>query len=168
MRADGGRIDWGGTDITTLTQDASAAFRRASIGMVFQDFLLFEELGALGNAALAAAYQPRRRHVIRDGAAAALKRLGLDPDTSRNVATFSGGERQRVAVSRALASDPAVILADEPTASLDRAAADALIDDLITLAREGARTLIVVSHDAAVHERADRVIDIVDGRLVGD
>ena len=165
VRVAEGRIDCGGTDIATLGEDQRAAFRRRTIGMVFQDFLLFEELGALGNAVLAGAYQPKQRRAIRDRAGAALSRLGIDPQTSRSVATFSGGERQRVAISRALANDPPVILADEPTASLDRTAADALIDDLAMLARENGKTLVIVSHDIAVHERADRVVDIADGRL---
>ena len=133
--------------------------------MVFQDFLLFEELPALGNAALAASYAVRsERQRIVSGAAAMLTRLGLGDHSDRAVDTFSGGERQRVAVSRALAADPPVILADEPTASLDRDAADHLIDDLGALARDGGKTLIAVSHDAALHERMDRVLDIVDGR----
>ena len=160
-----GSVAWGGRETSGLSAAERARFRRESVGMVFQDFLLFEELPALGNAALAASYaasSERRR--IFSGAAAMLSRLGLGDHSDRAVDTFSGGERQRVAVSRALAADPPVILADEPTASLDRIAADRLIDDLGALARDGGKTLIAVSHDAALHERMDRVLDIVDGR----
>src|SRR5690606_13699710 len=86
----------------------------------------------------------------------------------RTVESFSGGERQRVAIARALAADPDVLLADEPTASLDRKTADSLIADLVGLVREGGKTLIAVSHDPAVHARMDRVIAIVDGRMAAD
>ena len=86
----------------------------------------------------------------------------------RTIASFSGGERQRVAIARALAHDPAVILADEPTASLDRKVADQLIDDLVALVRQEKKTLIAVSHDHHLHERMDRIIDIEDGRMVGE
>jgi putative ABC transport system ATP-binding protein len=163
-----GAVRWGEADVAALSDGARAAFRRDHIGMVFQDYLLFEELTPLGNAGLAGAYAPRaRRADIGNRAGAVLERLGIAPRGARNVASFSGGERQRVAVARALATDPDIILADEPTASLDRAAADGLIDDLVRLARDGGKTLIAVSHDPAIHERMDRLVEVVDGRLVG-
>ncbi|MFN3615279.1 MAG: ATP-binding cassette domain-containing protein, partial [Rubrimonas sp.] len=87
--------------------------------------------------------------------------LGIEP--ARAVATMSGGERQRVAAARALAADPAILLADEPTASLDRAAADALTADLAGLARAAGRTLVVVSHDPGALAAMDRVIEIRNG-----
>lgn len=164
-----GRIRWGDTDIAGLSPAAAARFRGQHIGMIFQDFLLFEELSPLANAALAEAYAPRAaRGALRPAASRMLTRLGLDPATTRTADSFSGGERQRIAIARALAHDPAVILADEPTASLDRAAADALIGDLAALARDAGKTLIAVSHDAALHDRMDRVIDIRDGVVRAD
>lgn len=158
-----GRILWDGTDIAALPVARRTAFRRDRIGLVFQDFQLFEELSAGHNAAIAAAWvgDPAGH---RARAAAALAALGI-ADPSRRAATYSGGERQRIAVARALAGNPAAILADEPTASLDRANADRLIADLFGLVRREGRTLIAVSHDPALHRAADRVIDIVDGRL---
>jgi putative ABC transport system ATP-binding protein len=162
-----GSVRWGAADLLRLPPAGRAAFRRAHVGLVFQDFLLFEELDAEANAALAAGFAPRaQRAAIRARARAALERLGLGDRTGRTVASLSGGERQRVAVARALAHDPAIILADEPTASLDRAAADRLIGDLVDLSRVERRTLVVVSHDPALTGRMDRVIDIVDGRLL--
>lgn len=162
-----GTVTWGGDMISACNAAERARFRRESVGMIFQDFLLFEELPALGNAALAGAYAGKaERGRIAQGAAAMLTHLGLDDHKGRAVDTFSGGERQRVAVSRALAADPPIILADEPTASLDRDSADRLIEDLAALAEERGKTLIAVSHDAALHERMDRVIDIVDGRMI--
>lgn len=162
-----GKIAWGDTDLSRLPEAERARFRRRHVGLIFQDFLLFEELTALANASLAAAYaDPNRRATIRQGASAMLDRLGLAVHAGRTVASFSGGERQRVAIARALAADPPILLADEPTASLDRSAADRLIDDLAGLAAEKGTTLIVVSHDPAMHARMDRVIEIVDGTLV--
>lgn len=164
-----GSVSWGETRLSSLGRSQRARFRRNEIGLIFQDFLLFEELPALDNAALAAAYcdKARRGHIVA-GAVSMLTHLGLGDHRARTVDTFSGGERQRVAVSRALAGDPAIILADEPTASLDRKAADGLIEDLVSLAETRGKTLIAVSHDAALHARMERVIDIADGRWTGE
>ena len=161
-----GEIFWGATDIARLRDGARTAFRRRHIGFIFQDHHLFEELSATGNAAMAAAYAPRsERAGIVSSAARQLDRLGLSAIRDRGIATFSGGERQRVAVARALAGDPEIILADEPTASLDRPTADRLIDDLIALAERDGRTLIAVTHDTHFHRRASRVLEVIDGAL---
>lgn len=162
-----GHILWGSTDLGTLTESARVRFRREHLGLIFQDYLLFEELSALGNAAVAADFAPaRERSAIEAQAQGWLGRLGLGQRAERSVRTFSGGERQRVAVARALAHSPAVILADEPTASLDRASADQLIDDLLEVAAEGGRTLIAVTHDARLARRLGRELKLADGRVV--
>ncbi len=158
-----GSARWGATDMLALSTSARAAFRAEKMGLIFQDFLLFEELGAQANAALPALFSPRaRRAGLRRRAAQHLTRLGLD-DTPRRVDSFSGGERQRVAIARALANDAGILLADEPTASLHRAAADRLIDDFADLMRDGTRTLIAVSHDPRLLARMDRILTIADG-----
>jgi ABC-type lipoprotein export system ATPase subunit len=156
-----GRISWGETDILALNAARRAAFRRLNIGLIFQDHQLFEELSALDNAAIMASFAPDRA-AIRTRAAAALEALGIT-DLYRRAESFSGGERQRIAVARALAHDPAILLADEPTASLDRANADRLIADLMALVRRDGRSLIVVSHDPALHDAADAILDLADG-----
>lgn len=164
--ADGaaGEVRWGETDILRLGEEGRGAFRAMTTGMVFQDFLLFDELGAAENAGLQALFAPRaRRQGLRDNAKSLLGSLGVPADM-RNVTTFSGGERQRVAVARALAHDPSVVLADEPTANLHREAADALSDDLLARVRERGRTLVVVSHDERLLGRMDRVLSLADGR----
>lgn len=164
-----GRILWGGRDIAALSEDDRARFRRDMLGLIFQDSHLFEELSAFRNAALAAAFsRPERRGAIHDTAARWLTRLGLPQTGTRTADSYSGGERQRIAVARALAADPPVILADEPTAALDRDNADRLGRDLVTLAAEGRRTLIAVTHDPALAGQMQRRITLTDGRITGD
>lgn len=160
-----GEIRWGGSNLVALSEGERARFRRKNVGMVFQDFLLFEELTAAGNAGLAAAFGEKRDVLsIKNRAGAVLERLGIR-ETRRNVDSFSGGERQRVAIARALANDPGIILADEPTASLDRDTANRMISDLLDLTRTGGKTLVVVSHDRNLLDRMDRCIDVIDGSL---
>ena len=162
-----GAVTWGQRNLLQMSPAMRTAFRRESIGFVFQDHLLFEELDAFGKAALPSSFAPRReRSALRMQAADMLDRLGLTGQFSQSVTQQSGGERQRVAVARALANNPAVILADEPTASLDRAAADALIDDLLRMTHDDGRTMIAVSHDVTFQEAAPRLIEIRDGEIV--
>lgn len=163
-----GRILWGDDDLAAMPPAGRTAFRRGRLGLVFQDHLLFEELDAAANAALARAWAPAsERAGIAARAASLLGALGL-PDGPRDVAGFSGGERQRVAVARALAADPGAVLADEPTASLDRASAAGLAETLVALARDRGRTLIVATHDEALMARASRVLHLDGGRPRGD
>ncbi|WP_210527935.1 ABC transporter ATP-binding protein [Rubellimicrobium arenae] len=169
IRPDRGRVAWGGTDLAALSDERRTRFRGDRIGLVFQDFLLFEELGSLDNAALAESFAPRAaRATIRAGAKGWLGRLGLGADPERPVASRSGGERQRVAVARALARGAPVLLADEPTASLDRANADRLAEDLVRLGAGGGRTLVVATHDPALARRMGRVLTLAGGRVVED
>ncbi len=161
-----GQLKWGQTDLVGMADTARTTFRGATFGIIFQDHLLFEELSAENNAGLAALYAPRKRRAgIGQAARRILTDLKVPWDDRRNVVSFSGGERQRIAVARALATEPAVILADEPTASLDRKTADALIGDLLGGAKQAGRTLIAVSHDAALIDACDRVLTIEDGRV---
>ncbi|MDO5641132.1 MAG: ABC transporter ATP-binding protein [Paracoccus sp. (in: a-proteobacteria)] len=159
-----GVLDWGGTDLAALSQAGRTRFRGRNIGMIFQDFLLFEELSARENALVSAAFRPDRA-ALGPRVDLLMERLGIKGLARRRADLLSGGERQRVAVARALAHDPAILLADEPTASLDRAAADRLITDLAGHAREDGRTVIVVSHDDHVWAAMDRVLTIRDGEL---
>jgi ABC-type lipoprotein export system ATPase subunit len=160
-----GRISWGGTDIVALRPSARRRFRASHIGLVFQDFLLFDELGPAENAAIFAQFMPRhRRSAIRERAAALLGRMAVPLDRAR-VGLLSGGERQRVAIARALAHDPAVLLADEPTASLHSEAAELVIGDLIANVRDGGRTLVVATHDDRLLARLDRVVHLRGGVL---
>ena len=101
---------------------------------------------------------------MQERARVQLRSLGVPLD-GRRIATYSGGERQRIALARALAVDPTVVLADEPTASLDAAARERLVDDLVGVVRENGSTLVCVSHDRALLDVMDKVVTIADGRL---
>ncbi len=163
-----GSVRWGETELIGLPSERRTMFRAQNMGLIFQDFLLFDELSPQANAGLASLFTRRAaRPMVARRAADRLSHLGV-PQGSRTVASFSGGERQRVAIARALATDPAILMADEPTASLDRTAADRFIDDLIALVRESCKTLIAVSHDLHLLERLDRVLTIEDGVLTDD
>lgn len=164
--ASSGQISWHGQNIKDASAQDRRKFRTQQIGFVFQDHHLFEELSAQQNADITALFSARSdRSNIKDSAKTWLERLGL-PDIGRNSQSFSGGERQRIAVARALASDPAIILADEPTASLDRESANRLVDDLLEIVRSSGKTLIAVSHDEYFLSRMDRRVTIKDGTLV--
>ena len=163
-----GKICWGELDLATLSISKMDKFRRESLGMIFQEACLFEELSALENSSISAAFcSPAERKDILERARYYLAKLNL-PTTQRKVVTFSGGERQRVAVARALATEPKIILADEPTASLDKKNRNLLIEDLLHLVRRDNRTLIMVSHDQEALARMDRTIEIGDGKIIND
>jgi len=161
-----GDISWGGVKLTALSGAEKAAFRRTQIGMVFQDYPLFEELTPLGNASLGALFSPRdERAHLASNASALLAQLQV-PKGARAAHTLSGGERQRVAVARALAHKPAVVLADEPTANLDRTTAREVTDVLLDYAKDRDATLIVASHDEALLDRVPRIVTLDLGKVV--
>lgn len=162
-----GHLFWGETDLCQLSQSARTQFRATNMGMIFQDFLLFEELTARDNALIANVFH-RDRTTLAQRADALMERLGITALSGTRADRLSGGERQRVAVVRALAHNPAILLADEPTASLDRATADHLIADLAALARDDGRTVIVVSHDEHVWSAMDQMLTIRDGSMVDE
>lgn len=161
-----GRVAWGGTDLAALPAAARDAWRRRHVGMVFQDFHLVEGLGSLANILLPALFgRARASAAERATAIGLLGRLGLHGDAS-DVAALSRGERQRVALARAVLFRPPVLIADEPTASLDAEAAAAVGDLLVGLAAETGATLIVASHDLSLLGRLQRRVRIVGTMLV--
>ena len=165
--ATSGSVSWDGTDITRLPTGRRDAFRAAKIGLVMQDFHLFPGLSALENVVLPVRLSRRLTQAERERALHLLDATGIArPD--QTVETLSRGEMQRVAVARALLSKPGVIVADEPTASLDRKIGDGVADLLVRLARDEKTTLVVITHDPALMERLDRRIGLDGGRIVDD
>ncbi|MEM7261438.1 MAG: ATP-binding cassette domain-containing protein, partial [Planctomycetota bacterium] len=143
-----------------------ARVRRETIGFIFQSFQLLENLTALENVVV-----PLELLGIRDADARAadlLKRVGLDARTQHYPSQLSGGEQQRVAIARAFGTSPPLLLADEPTGNLDRAGGLRVLDQLLELRESEGTTLVLVTHDPNIAERADRVIQLEAGRLVRD
>ncbi|MGB3876949.1 MAG: ATP-binding cassette domain-containing protein [Shinella zoogloeoides] len=166
-RVTGGTVSWGGTDITRLPTGRRDAFRAAHIGLVMQDFHLFPGLSALENVVLPIRLSRRLEPAERERALRLLDTVGI-ARPQQAVETLSRGEMQRVAVARALLARPGVIVADEPTASLDGRTGEAVADLLVELAGAEGATLIAVTHDPALTERLDRRIGLAGGRIVED
>ncbi|MDP1870084.1 MAG: ABC transporter ATP-binding protein [Gallionella sp.] len=141
-------------------RDASL-FRRENFGFIFQDFHLIPTLSALDNVIVPTIGCEGRGHKAR--AQALLSSLGLQDRLNHFPGKLSGGERQRVAIARSLINQPRVILADEPTGSLDSANAQQVLDLLTQVVKEQGLTLIMVTHDASVSARADRIVHMRDG-----
>ncbi len=147
-----------------LRGSALAHFRRTQVGLVFQQFSLLPTLSALENVMLPLLPYCSRR-LLRKRAATLLAEVGLAARTEHYPGQLSGGEQQRVAIARALIASPPLLLADEPTGSLDAATGVQIIQLLDTLCREHGCTLIVVTHDANIATVADRCLKMADGRL---
>ncbi|MBB4914879.1 putative ABC transport system ATP-binding protein [Streptosporangium saharense] len=166
-RPTGGEVWMAGRRIDTLSERALARMRRRSVGFVFQAFHLVEELSAAENVELPALLAGCSRRQARRRASLLLEQVGLSGRARHLPSQLSGGQRQRVAVARALANDPLVVLADEPTGNLDTAATlDVLriFEDL----RSAGQTLVIVTHDERVAATADRLVSMRDGMFVDD
>lgn len=156
-----------GHDVSRLPADERAQVRNQRIGFIFQTFNLLPRLTALENVILPLLYRHSASHKkARQHATHILKQVGLGHRLSHRPPELSGGQRQRVAIARALVTDPALILADEPTGNVDSATGEEIMQLLAVLHRAG-RTIIVVTHDAQVASYADRIIRMRDGRIDG-
>jgi putative ABC transport system ATP-binding protein len=162
-----GSVRLDGQDIFALTEDGRAEFRSRNVGFVFQTFHLLPTLTALENVLV-----PIELRGELDGARpraeALLARVGLGERMHHYPAQLSGGEQQRVALARAFANRPKILFADEPTGNLDRETGGAIVEMLEELNRDARTTLVLVTHDPSLAERADRVISLSSGVIASD
>jgi putative ABC transport system ATP-binding protein len=165
-RPDEGRIVIGGFDLTAAPEPALDQLRTRTLGFIFQQFHLVAGLTAAQNVELALYPLKIETTERRRRAVAALGRVGLAGMEDRLPRALSGGQQQRVAVARAFVGEPSVILADEPTAALDARTADALLDQLTTLARSDGTAVLLSTHDQRCMARAGRVLTLENGRLI--
>ena len=162
-----GSVTIGGTNPHELREREQATFRGAQIGFVFQDHLLLPQLSALDNV-LAPAVVAKDGRDYPDRARSLLERVGLGDRMNHRPAELSGGERQRVSIARALIREPSLVLCDEPTGNLDRAAAAGVADLLGSLTADGRTTMIVVTHSPVLAARFEKRYEVVDRSLVAE
>mgnify|MGYP000205067525 CR=1 FL=1 len=158
-----GTVWLGGVDMFAMDEDARAALRARQVGFVFQSFQLLGNMTALENVMLP--LELAGRSDARSTATAMLQRVGLGERLKHLPKVLSGGEQQRVALARAFVVQPALLLADEPTGSLDHATGQAIMDLMFALNREQGTTLVLVTHDRQLAARCERMLVIEAGRL---
>ena len=156
-----------GLDVSTLSDNQLSDIRNKKIGFIFQGFNLIANLDAVGNVELPLIYRKVGKQKRRRIAVQALKKVGLGARLDHRPNELSGGQQQRVAVARAIAAQPPIILADEPTGNLDSRSTVEIMDILKELHRSG-RTVIVITHDDDIARQVNRVIRIMDGRVESD
>jgi putative ABC transport system ATP-binding protein len=162
---DEGEIEVAGETVTGQTEDELARMRRRHIGLVFQFFNLLEGMTVLENVALPAVIAGRKRKMAETRARDLLDLLGIGDKAASVPGVLSGGQRQRLAIARALANEPTLLLADEPTGALDSEGGSEVIELMRRLHR-GGQTIVLVTHDAGVAAAAERVVWMRDGRIV--
>ncbi len=161
-----GTVHIAGHDINTLNDQALSRFRNQTIGFVFQFFNLQPYFTAQENVAFPLLLRGEKKGVAMRRAHELLAAMGLSERTAHFPATLSGGEMQRVAVARALISEPKLILADEPTANLDEDNAHAIIDLLQSSARDRGMSVIVITHDSRISKRFDKILRLQKGKML--
>lgn len=164
-RPSSGEVTLDGTDISNLRERTLASLRAEKVGMIFQSYNLIPTLTALENVQLPLFVPGRNGHRI-DRAQVLLAEVGLGHRLSHRPSQLSGGEQQRVAVARALVTEPPLLVADEPTGNLDSETGAALMDLLLDIRARLGTTILVATHNDAVAARADRVLRLHDGQLV--
>jgi putative ABC transport system ATP-binding protein len=161
-----GSVRLAGTDLAPLTEDERARFRRETVGFVFQSFQLIPSLTARENVQVP--LELRGDSGASERAAALLARVGLGDRLDHYPTQLSGGEQQRVALARAFVHEPRILFADEPTGNLDATTGESIIHLMEELNRERGTTLVLVTHDPALAQRARRTIRLADGVVVSD
>jgi len=161
-----GHVTLAGSNLAELDEDGRARVRAESVGFVFQSFHLVPSLNALENVMLP--LELAGRDDARQAAREIIDRVGLGERWSHYPSQLSGGEKQRVAIARAFATEPAVLFADEPTGNLDSKTGANIMTLMFDLNRNSSTTLVLVTHDAALAARCERVLELDAGRLVHD
>ncbi len=161
-----GRYWLNGQDVSRLSRQARASVRNQNLGFVFQSFNLLPRLSTLDNVMLPLLYRQKAKLNEKSAAKAALEQVGLADRMHHKPTELSGGQRQRVAIARALVTNPALILADEPTGNLDSQTGAGILTLLTELNHNG-RTIILVTHDADVANQAGTIFHMQDGQIMG-
>ena len=162
-KASSGRLEVAGQDITDMGEDQLAAFRQQNVGVVFQNFHLIPTMTALENVCVALEFAEHEN--AGKEASRWLEKVGIGNRAKHYPEQLSGGEQQRVALARAFATEPALLLADEPTGNLDAKNGKAVIDMLFELKHEHGSTLLLITHDKELASRTSRQLVMQDGRL---
>lgn len=165
--ADAGSYTLDGVPIKNLNEKIAARYRNKFLGFIFQSFNLISYKTALDNVALPLYYQGMKRKERIERAMAYLDKVGLSPWAQHLPSELSGGQKQRVAIARALASDPKVLLADEPTGALDTKTSYEVMD-LIQKINEEGRTILIVTHEHDIAEMTKRIVNLKDGVIIDD
>lgn len=164
-RPDSGTVTYDGTDITRMNEKRLAEFRNRNIGFIFQFHELLPEFTALENVAMPGLIAGRKRREVMEEAASLLSLLGLAERAGHRPAELSGGEKQRVAIARALINNPRIVLADEPTGSLDSHNREEIHAIISRLCATRGHTFLIVTHDPTLASIAHRVVNMVDGHI---
>ena len=164
-RPDSGTVEVGGERVDSLSSRRLASWRSRHVGFVFQFYNLMPVLSAARNVELPLLLQPLSRRERRQQVETALSIVGLNDRSGHYPRQLSGGEQQRVGIGRAIATDPTLLLCDEPTGDLDRKSGDEILELLRALSKEHGKTVIMVTHDPHAAELADRTLYVWDGRL---
>jgi lipoprotein-releasing system ATP-binding protein len=168
-RPTAGQVFIAGQDAGTLDEMETTHLRGRTIGFVFQYHYLLPAFTALENVMMPVlAARGRADREMRESAAALLDRVGLTQWRDNKASAISGGQQQRVAIARALAMNPALVLADEPSGNLDTESADAVFDLMRDVNERSGTTFLIVTHDPRLAQRCDRIVELVDGRIVSD
>ncbi len=165
-RPSSGVVRVAGHELAGMNEDELALFRRDSVGIVFQAFHLIPTMTALENVAVPLEFAGRQDAFAR--AAEGLEAVGLSHRVQHYPSQLSGGEQQRVALARAFSTQPKLLLADEPTGNLDGDTGQNVIEIMFDLQRRHGATLILITHDPAIAQRCDRIVRLIDGRIVDE
>lgn len=160
-----GSYKFNGSEISKFSEKKRASFRSENVGIVLQDFSLIETYSVIENVMLPFYFSVKKKDDIRKKALSALEAVGMDKLADKSVNKLSGGQKQRVAIARAIVNSPQLLLADEPTGSLDSATSEEIMEFFHQLHNNGI-TIVIVTHDLEIARQCERIIEISDGKII--